>query len=40
LIETDAGHSFTMLQNSPGIDDAAYGLIQDVRAILSGAPQV
>lgn len=40
VIGTDAGHSFTLLQNSPGIDDAAYGLIQDVRAIQSGAPQV
>jgi homoserine dehydrogenase len=39
-IETDAGHSFTMLQGSPGIDDAAFGLIQDVRAILAGAAQV
>lgn len=39
-IETDAGHSFTLLQQSPGIEDAAFGLIQDVRAIVTGLPQV
>ncbi|MCK6551020.1 hypothetical protein L6R52_34605 [Myxococcota bacterium] len=40
VIETDAGHTFTMLQQTPGIDDAAFGLIQDCRAILAGFPQV
>jgi homoserine dehydrogenase len=39
-IETDAGHAFTLLQNSPGLDDAAFGLLQDCRAILAGLPQV
>ena len=39
-IETDAGHSFTMLQGSSGIDDAAFGLIQDCRAIIDRSPQV
>jgi homoserine dehydrogenase len=37
---TDAGVSFTLLQESSGIDDAAFGMMQDVRAILAGAPQV
>jgi homoserine dehydrogenase len=40
LVETDAGHSFTLLQQTSGIDDAAFGLIQDCRAILAGLPQV
>lgn len=39
-IQTANGMSFTMLQHSPGIDDAAFGLIQDCHAILNGAPQV
>lgn len=39
-IETDAGHAFTLIQSSPGIDDAAFGLLQDCRAILAGAPQI
>lgn len=39
-IETDMGHAFTILQHTSGIDDAAFGLIQDCRAILSGLPQV
>jgi hypothetical protein len=40
MIETDAGHFFTLLQHTSGIDDAAFGLIQDCRAILAGLPQV
>jgi hypothetical protein len=39
-VETDAGQIFTMLQTTSGIDDAAFGLIQDCRAILAGLPQV
>lgn len=39
-IETDAGHTFTLLQQTSGIDDAAFGLIQDVKAIMAGLPQL
>lgn len=39
-IETDAGQSFVLLQQSAGIDDAAFGLIQDCKSILAGLPQV
>lgn len=39
-VETDVGHSFTMLQKTAGLDDAAFGLISDVRAIVEGAKQV
>jgi homoserine dehydrogenase len=40
IIDTDQGHSFTMLQRTSGIDDAAFGMMQDCLAILSGAAQV
>lgn len=40
IIETDAGHSFTMLQKSSGLDDAAFGLLNDLRAIANDAKQV
>jgi homoserine dehydrogenase len=39
-IETDAGQSFTLLQQTSGIDDAAFGMVQDCRAIIAGLPQV
>jgi homoserine dehydrogenase len=39
-VRTTIGHDFTWLQETPGLDDAAYGLMQDVYAILQGAPQV
>jgi homoserine dehydrogenase len=40
IIETDQGHSFTLLQRSSGVDDAAFGMISDCSAILAGYPQV
>jgi homoserine dehydrogenase len=40
MIETDAGQSFTFLQQTSGIDDAALGLVEDCRAIVAGLPQV
>jgi homoserine dehydrogenase len=36
---TDAGQQFTLLQEASGIDDAALGLLNDLRAIIAGAPQ-
>ncbi|MEO1339502.1 MAG: hypothetical protein AAFV29_27930, partial [Myxococcota bacterium] len=39
-IETSLGHTHTWLQETHGIEDAAFGLLQDCRAILSGLPQV
>lgn len=39
-IETNLGHTFTLLQKTSGIDDAAFGMIQDVRAIIAGYPQL
>ena len=33
-------YSFTILQNVSGCDDAAWGLLQDVRALIVGLPQV
>jgi homoserine dehydrogenase len=39
-VETDQGQIFTLLQTTSGIDDAAFGLIQDCRAIIGGLPQV
>lgn len=39
-IETDQGHHFTLLQQVAGIDDAASGLLHDVRALIAGLPQV
>ena len=38
-IETDAGQRIVLLQGTAGLDDAAYGLVQDCRAILQGFPQ-
>ncbi|MEQ8275377.1 MAG: hypothetical protein RMA76_37485 [Deltaproteobacteria bacterium] len=40
IIDTDVGHSFTLLQKTSGLDDAAFGLINDVRAIINGVKQV
>lgn len=40
IIDTDAGHRLFMMQQTAGIDDAAYGMLQDCRAILKGYPQV
>jgi homoserine dehydrogenase len=39
-VETDQGHSFTLLQQVSGIDDAAFGLLHDIRALIAGLPQV
>lgn len=39
-IETDQGHQFTLLQQVAGIDDAASGLVHDLKALLAGLPQV
>lgn len=39
-LELDSGQVFTLLQQTSGIDDAAFGIIQDCRAILAGMPQV
>lgn len=39
-VRTTTGHDFTWLQESPGLDDAAYALIQDCQAIVDRAPQV
>ena len=39
-IETDAGHAFTLLQKTSGLDDAAFGIINDVRSIANGGKQV
>jgi homoserine dehydrogenase len=39
-LETKGGHALTLLQNSSGLDDAAYGLVQDCYAIIEKAPQV
>lgn len=38
-IETDAGQRLVLLQQSAGLEDAAYGLVQDCRAVLHGYPQ-
>ncbi len=40
VLDTDAGHSFTLLQKTSGVDDAAFGMLQDCQAILSGHPQI
>ena len=39
-IETSLGHTHTWLQETHGVDDAAFGLLQDCRAILAQLPQV
>ena len=39
-VTTDANQTFTWLQSTYGVDDAAFGLIQDCRAIGSGLPQI
>ncbi len=39
-IECRGGPRFTMLQDSHGLDDAAFALLQDCRAILAGDAQV
>lgn len=39
-IETTDGRKMTLIQDSPGLDDAAFGLVQDCFAIANGAPQV
>ncbi len=39
-IETSLGHTHTWLQESHGVDDAAFGLLHDCRAILAGLSQV
>lgn len=39
-VETSLGHTYTWLQETHGVDDAAFGLLQDCRAILAGLPQV
>ncbi len=39
-VETSLGHAHTWLQQTHGVDDAAFGLLQDCRAILAGMPQV
>jgi len=40
VVTTDAGHKLSLIQQSAGVDDAAFGLVQDCRAILEGYPQV
>ncbi len=40
VVTTDDGHQLTMIQGSAGLDDAAYGIMQDGWAILNGLPQV
>lgn len=40
IVETDAGHKLSLFQETAGVDDAAFGLVQDCRAILEGFPQV
>lgn len=39
-VECRGGPRFTMLQDSHGLDDAAFALMQDCRAILAGDAQV
>lgn len=39
-VECRNGPRFTLLQDSHGLDDAAFALLQDCRAILAGEPQV
>ncbi|MCC7382224.1 MAG: hypothetical protein IT384_10360 [Deltaproteobacteria bacterium] len=39
-VEVKNGPHITLLQHTHGLDDAAQGLLLDVNAILSGAPQV
>lgn len=39
-VECRGGPRFTMLQDSHGLDDAAFALLQDCRAVLAGEPQV
>jgi hypothetical protein len=39
-VESKHLHAMTLLQQSAGLDDAAYGLVQDCHAILENAPQV
>lgn len=38
-IRTSAGHEHTILQESPGLDDAAFALVQDCCAIARGDRQ-
>lgn len=40
IIDTDQGHRLALVQQTAGVDDAAFGLVQDCRAILAGYPQV
>ena len=39
-VTTRDGHSTTFIQSSPGLDDAAFGIVQDCFAVAHGAPQV
>lgn len=39
-VECRGGPRFTLLQDSHGLEDAAFALLQDCRAILAGEPQV
>lgn len=40
VVQTDAGQKFVMMQQTAGVDDAAFGILQDCRAILNRYPQV
>ena len=39
-VRTRDGHGFTMLQDNPGLQSAAFAMIQDCHALADGAPQI